>query len=157
MSIRKGFWAKAGRLDPAVVFIGMNDCDAQVGMLGQRQDSPLIHECIEFIADSRVFDSCPWSQNSNIIELESSLFHHIPLLESLLPSLRPSEEEVGNDGQDRNTHQRNSCPAAPNEHAALVCRDAEPRVVVEEATDALDHEMDEDGSQEERAEGDLER
>ena len=71
--------------------------------------------------------------------------------------IRSSEEEVRNDGQNRNTHQCNSCPAAPIEHAALVCRYAEPRIVIEEATDALDHVVDEDRSQEERAKGNLGR
>ena len=74
-----------------------------------------------------------------------------------MPPIRSSEEEIRNDGQNRKTHQRNSCPAAPIEQAALVCRYAEPRIVIEEATDALDNVVDEDGSQEKRAKGNLER
>ena len=92
-----------------------------------------------------------------MVNVESSLLHHVPLLKSLLPPLRPPGKEVGNDGQDRNAHQRNGCPAAASEHATLVRRHAEPWVVIEEATDALDHEVNEDRSKEERAEGDLAR
>lgn len=99
----------------------------------------------------------PLVPNLFIVDLELPLFHHVPLLESLLSSLRPSEKDISNDGHDRNAHQPNSGPAAPSEHAALVCRHAEPRIIVEEATDALDHEVNEDRSQEERAERDLER
>ena len=70
---------------------------------------------------------------------------------------RSSKEAVRNDSQSRNTHQRNRCPAAPIEHATLVCRYAELRIVIEKATDAVDHTVDEDRSQEERAKGNLGR
>lgn len=39
-----------------------------------------------------------------VVKFESSLLHHIPLLECLSPPARPSKKEIGNDGQDCNTH-----------------------------------------------------
>ena len=79
-----------------------------------------------------------------IVEPESLFLHHVPLLKGLPPSIGLSEKEVRDKRQDRYTHQRNRGPATADEQAAFVCRHAQPWVVVEEATDALDHEVDED-------------